>query len=82
MTYEQHWQKTKSLRYEFQNFEKARWRQVAGLNAIEIYMFYTWKNEMMKRQQKTQTIIIGSRFLMLRFGNRELKCIGKQRLGF
>ena len=37
----------------FKNFEKARWRQVAGLNAIEIYMFYTWKNEMMKRQQKT-----------------------------
>jgi hypothetical protein len=38
----------------FKNFEKARWRQVAGLNAIEIYMFYTWKNEMMKRQQKSQ----------------------------
>jgi|TARA_R110000803_G_scaffold108292_2_gene176547 hypothetical protein len=38
----------------FKLFEKAAWVKAAGRSAAMIYEYYTWKNEMVKRQRKAK----------------------------
>jgi len=46
-------QQKKHFIMNFKVLEKATWRRAAGRPGGDIYEYYTWKNEMLKRQRRT-----------------------------